>query len=86
MFSTKELEGLGETLKGIQDQTGIALNKVLTPDVKAQLPDDLLELIDEGRSAISPKAKNGEIDFGKAADNANSVLRDINRTLQNFKK
>ena len=86
MFNTKGLEGLAKTLEGIQNESNKALNKAITPDMKAQLPEDILNLLDEGRKAINPKAVNGSLDFGKAADNAQSVLRDINRVMQNIKK
>lgn len=85
MFNTKGLEGLAKTLEGIQHESNKALNMAITPEMKAQLPTDIADLIEQGRQAINPKAKNGSLDFGKAADEANSVLRDINRTMQNIK-
>jgi len=85
MFSTKGLEGLAKTLEGIQHESNKALNMAITPEMNAQLPQDIKDLIEQGRSAINPKGNNGKLDFGKAADEANSVLRDINRTIQNIK-
>jgi hypothetical protein len=86
MISTEGLKDLAKTLEGIQHESNKALNTAITPEMKAQLPQDIKDLIEEGRSAINPKGKNGAIDFGKAADNAQSVLRDINRTIQNINK
>ena len=82
--SAERLKPLMGNLMEMQKESNKILNESCTPELMANLPDDIKKLFDEGRSAMNVRPdQNGTIDFSGGAKNAFDKWNEINAAIKN---